>query len=207
MYPFKFETVSIDSVQFAADGKWEEVQTVHPGNPDDLATLSSWLDRVSEDVAAEVLFVDDQGELDGFFGVRTIAPTGPDRSCSWVNFTKQATETSELQFSELVARCLPTLGFPTTIPNSELTYEIGVFNYWNSATPLLLGTTPLDSINDYRQDDQSPSWLNQGHLAPICLEYVWHDPAHIWVSRAISRKRDDRYFVDMALVEKTLFET
>lgn len=66
-----------------------------------------------------------------------------------------------------------------------------------------LGNSPLEEIKKLMATQSAPSWLQDGHEAPMCLEYVWHEPAHIWISKNVSVKLNDRYFVDLARVENT----
>ncbi len=204
MYPFKDEVVIIDHVQFAADGNWEDVQIVRRNDPTELDDLSDWLGQAADDVAAEVLFLNEHHEISGFFGVRQQSLSGKDRTRSWLNFTEKALSASKIYFKDLVKNTLPTLGFPSHIPKSELTFEMGIFNFWKSAEPMLLGTTPLATIEDMCQKNSAPVWFSEGHDAPICLEYVWYDPAHIWVSQIVSDKVDNKHHVDMKKVKNLL---
>lgn len=201
-YPFKNSTVLVSHVQFASNGEWENVQTVHFGNFQELNDLSSWLDQAPRDVAAEILFEDDRGELIGFFGIRTNDIKGPQRTLAWMKFVMSALKAKKVFFPDLIENCLQELGFPPSIPSSELTFEMGIFNYWNTADPLLLGSSPLDEIDRLQKDNKLPAWFSDGHEAQICLEYVWYDPTHIWISQVVSDKRDGKHYKNLKEVKQ-----
>ena len=155
-------------------------------------------------VQVTTLFMDETSELSGFFGVRTKESPSAIRTLSWMRLAMLAASNDPIPFNELVSLCLVTLGLPSKLPKSKPTFEIGIFNYWSTANPLVLGDSPLKEIEELTATQSAPSWLQNGHEAPICLEYVWYKPAHIWISQNISFKSDGRYFVDMAKLERNL---
>jgi hypothetical protein len=151
-----------------------------------------------------VLFLNKNNELVGFFGLRSNKVSSAERTSSWLEFAKKALNTRNLPFTELVRNTLPTLGFAPIMPDSKLTFEMGVFNFWKSATPMLLGSSPLLEIKKQQDENSAPKWFSEGHEAPICFEYVWYDPTHIWVSQIVSNKVNNKHFIDIKLVENLL---
>lgn len=200
VYPFASSVLTVDRIQFAQNGVWEEVQTVYLDSFEDLYNLSNWLELAPRDIAMETLFIE-ESELYGFFGIRTKELPSAIRTLSWMRLVTLAATKNPRPFNQLVSLCLETLGLPPDLPKTQPTFEMGVFNYWNTANPLELGYFPLEELNKLIATKSAPSWLQDGHEAPICLEYVWHKPAHIWISRNVSVKSNGRYFVDMARVE------
>ena len=207
MHPFQQDDISVDHLQFAGDGDWEAVEIVEPGNIAQLLALTEWLENAPRDLAAEALFLDNNRELDGFFGVRTNEPASSERTLAWTQFALQALESLKAPFKSLTGNCLKALGFPPTIPQAAPSFEIGIFNFWNSAEPIKLGTTPIETLEQLLKENRGPKWLREGHQAPICFEYVWHQPTHIWVARNASSKSGDRYFLDLDLVKKIYSST
>lgn len=199
-YPFASSILTVDRVQFAQNGVWEEVQTVYPDSFEDLYNLSNWLERAPHDIAMETLFMDEL-ELRGFFGIRIKEPPSAIRTLLWMRLITLAATKKPRPFEQLVSLCLETLGLPPSLPKTRPTFEMGVFNFWNTANPLELGYFPLEELKKHIATRSTPSWLQDGHKAPICLEYVWHEPAHIWISRNVSVKSNGRYFLDMVRVE------
>ncbi|MBD2099954.1 hypothetical protein [Leptolyngbya sp. FACHB-261] len=202
-YPFASSLLSVNHLQFAQNGAWEKVQTVYPGSFEDLYDLSNWLDNAARDVAVETLFMDETSELSGFFGVRTKDFPSAGRTLMWMRLATLAATRNKKPFSELISLCLRTLNLPPTLPDTKPVFEMGIFNFWNTSDPLILGNSPLEKLTELMATQAGPSWLRDGHEAPICLEYVWHDPAHIWISRNISVKLNGRYFVDIEKIKRT----
>lgn len=200
LYPFASSILTVDRIQFAQNGVWEEVQTVYPDSFKDLYNLSNWLDSAPRDIAMETLFMN-ESELCGFFGIRIKEPPSAIRTLSWMRLVTLAAIKKPRPFEELVSLCLETLGLPPDLPKTQPTFEMGVFNFWNTADPLKLKYSPLEELEKLIGIESPPSWLQNGHEAPICLEYVWREPAHIWISRNVSVKSNGRYFLDMARVE------
>ena len=204
-YPFASSVVTVDRIQFAQNGVWEEVQTVYPDSFKDLYNLSNWLERAPCDIAMETLFMEETSELSGFFGVRTKDSPSAIRTLSWMRLATLAASKNPRPFNELVSLCLGTLELPSKLPKSKPTFEMGVFNFWNTANPLILGYSPLEELKKLIATKSALLWLQNGHESPICLEYVWHQPAHIWISRNISVKSNGRYFVNLTRVENIYY--
>lgn len=202
MYPFADFVQTVDHLQFAQNGIWERVQTVYPDSFEDLYNLSNWLNLAARDVAVELLFLDHASELAGFFGVRTIDIPSPSRTLMWMRLATLAATSKYKPFSELTSLCLEALNFPPMLPDKQPGFELGVFNFWKTAKPLTLGNSPLEQLTTLMATQAGPAWLHTGHKSPICLEYVWHVPAHIWIARNISTRSQGRYFVDMTKAER-----
>ena len=196
VHPFSSSTVTVDHLQFAQNGVWEDVKTVYPDNFSDLYDLSTWLAEAARDIAVEAIFMDETSEIHGFFGVRTKDLANASRTLMWIRLATLAAQKESRSFSELMMLCLTALGFSPSLPDIEPTFELGVFNFWNTAVPVILGGSPLEKLIELTANQNGPSWLYEGHEAPICLEYVWQVPTHIWISRNISTQSNGRYFVD-----------
>ena len=204
-HPFVSSVLTVDHLQFAQNGVWEEVQTVYPNNFEVLYNLSNWLDRADRDVAVETLFVDTPSELSGFFGVRARDFQNAGRTLMWMRLATLAASGKSRPFNELMSLCLTALNLPPSLPDAEPTFELGVFNFWNTAIPIKLGKSPVEKLSEIMTKQSAPSWLYKGHKAPICLEYVWQVPAHIWISRNISTKSDDLYFIGMEKIRRVFY--
>ncbi|VEP17284.1 hypothetical protein H1P_580031 [Hyella patelloides LEGE 07179] len=204
-YPFVSSVVTVDHLQFAQNGIWEQVQTVYPDRFEDIYNLSNWLDRAPRDIAMEMLFMDEKLELSGFFGVRTKDLPSANRTLLWMRLATLVATKDNKPFSELVSLCLETLKLPSMLPKTKPVFEMGIFNFWNTAEPLKLGDSPFEEIKKLMALKTGSSWLYDGHEAPICFEYVWYLPAHIWISRNISVKSNNRYFIDMARFKRTYY--
>lgn len=204
-HPFVSSTLAVDHLQFAQNGIWEEVRTVYPNNFSDLYSLSNWLDVAARDVAVETLFVDTTSELLGFFGVRTKDLPSAARTLMWLRLATLATSEKSRPFSELMSLCFTALNLPPMLPNVEPAFELGVFNFWNTAVPVMLGKSPVEKLTELIAKQHGSSWLYKGHKAPICLEYVWQVPTHIWISRNISTQSNDLYFIDMEKVKRVYY--
>ena len=138
-----------------------------------------------------------ESELSGFFGVRTKDLPSASRTLLWMRLAMVAATKNSQPFNELVSLCLGTLELSSTLPDTKPIFEMGIFNVWNTAVPLRLGDSPLERLKELTALQTGPSWLYNGHEAPICLEYVWYVPAHMWVSRNISVKLNGRYFMEV----------
>lgn len=204
-HPFVSSTLAIDHLQFAQNGVWEEVQTVYPNSFEDLYNLSDWLNRAGRDIAVETLFLDERSELFGFFGVRTKDFPSADRTLMWMRLATSTASEKSRPFSELMSLCLTALELPSALPDIEPTFELGVFNFWNTAVPVILGKSPVGKLTELIAKQRGPSWLYEGHKAPICLEYVWQVPTHLWISRNISTKSNGLYFIDMEKVKRIYY--
>lgn len=196
VHPFSSSTVTVDHLQFAQNGVWEDVKTVYPDNFRDLYNLSTWLAEAARDIAVEAIFMDETSEIHGFFGVRTKDMANAGRTLMWIRLATLAAAQESIPFSELMNLCLTALNFPPSLPDTAPTFELGIFNFWNTAVPVMLGNSPLKKLIEIMANQNGPSWLYEGHEAPICLEYVWQIPTHMWISRNISTKSNGRYFVD-----------
>ncbi|MEL6382833.1 MAG: hypothetical protein AAFQ89_10240, partial [Cyanobacteria bacterium J06626_18] len=170
MYPFISDEVLVDRVQFASNDIWEDVQVVHPGNFKDLYLLSVWLDCAPRDIAAEALFTDDRESLTGFLGIRAKDLPNAQRTLLWMRLTMQTLREEKIPFTQLVNIFLKSLEFSPAELTLEPTFEMGVFNFWKTAEPLLLGTSPLETLTELLKSEKGPDWLFHGHEAPICLE-------------------------------------
>ena len=204
-YPFLSSVLTVDRLQFAQNGIWEKVQVVYPDSFADLYNLSNWLDRAARDVAVEALFMDKTAELSSFFGVRTKDLPSASRTLMWMRLATLVATRNSKPLSELIGLCLRTLNLPSTLPNIKPVFEMGIFNFWNTAEPWILGDSPLEKLKESIATQTGPFWLQNGHEAPICLEYVWYIPAHIWISWNISTKSNGRYFVDLEKVEAVYY--
>ena len=204
IYPFSSSTLTVDHLQFAQNGLWEKVRTVYPNNFGDLYELSDWLDKAARDVAVEALFIDSESELSGFFGIRTRDLPSANRTLMWMRLATLVATKESQSFSNLIRLCLTALHLSPELPDVEPTFELGVFNAWNTATPVLLGSSPLEKLTELLETQTGPSWLDKGHRAPICLEYVWFVPTHLWIAKNISTKLNNLYFVDMEKVRHVL---
>lgn len=204
-HPFFSSTLAVNHLQFAQNGVWEEVQTVYPNRFEDLYDLFDWLDRAARDVAVETLFVDKMSELFGFFGVRTKDLPSAYRTLMWMRLATLAASEKSRPFNELVSLCLTALNLPPALPDIDPTFELGVFNFWNTAVPVILGKSPVEKLTELITNQHGPSWLYEGHKAPICLEYVWQLPTHIWISRNISTESNGLYFIDMEKVKRVYY--
>lgn len=201
VHPFVSSVLDVDHLQFAQNGVWEDVQTVFPNSFEDLYNLATWLDGAARDVAVETLFLDEKSELSGFFGVRTQDYPNAGRTLMWIRLASLAASGKRRPFTELMSLCLTALNLSPVWPNHvEPTFELGVFNFWNTAGPVVLGKVPVEKLTELIASQTGPLWLYEGHQAPICLEYVWQIPTHLWISRNISTKSGDLYFVDMEKV-------
>lgn len=205
MHPFVSSTLTVDRLQFAQNGVWEDVQTVYPDSFEELYKLSHWLEQAARDVAVELLFVHETSELFGFLGVRIHDLPSPSRTLMWTRLAMLAVTEEDKPFSELMSLCLTELGLPSILPDIEPTFELGVFNCWKTAVPVMLGDSPIENLTELMATQSGPSWLYKGHKAPICLEYVWQVPAHIWISRNISTQSNGLYFVDMEKLKKVFY--
>ena len=201
VHPFVSSVLDVDRLQFAQNGVWEDVQTVLPNRFEDLYSLMTWLDGAARDVAVEALFVDTTSELFGFFGVRTQDFPNAERTLMWMRLATLVASGQRRPFTELMSLCLAALNLPPVLPDIEPTFELGVFNFWNTAGPVILGTSPVENLTELIATQEGPSWLYKGHQAPICLEYVWQVPTHLWISRNVSTKSGELYFLDMAKIK------
>ena len=202
--PFSTSSLTIAHLQFAQNGIWEQVETVRPNCFADLHQLSHWLDQAARDVAVEALFMNEAEELTGFVGVRTQDLPSDRRTLMWLRLAALIATTEPKSLDELLSQCLGALQLPTALPATAPTFEMGIFNFWNTAEPLRFKDSPLAELTALLVTGTGPAWLKQGHIAPICLEYVWHQPTHIWLSRNVSTQSEGRYFVDLEQVKGLL---
>ena len=149
-------SLTVDSLQFAQNGVWEDVQTLFPNRFDDLYRLSAWLNQAARDVAVEALFVTPEDELKGFLGIRVHDAPSAERTLMWLRLAILLASEAVRPFDQLLDLSLTMLGFPSTLPNTAPTFEMGVFNFWQSATPLLSGHDPHSLFHNLCLWDKSP---------------------------------------------------
>ncbi len=188
LHPLPPPTLRKGAVQLAMAGVWEAAVNVDSLSPGELI---HWLRTAELDVALEVLFETDSGALEGFVGLR-VEDADPDaRVRFWTPIIAQAQKARSVRSKDYASFWSSRLGLADpTGDRPPDGWEIGVFNQWRSATPVILSDQAAP-----RRSDAPPSWILEGATAPICLEAVWTQP-RLWEARVVSRAVKGRHVLD-----------
>jgi hypothetical protein len=171
-------------VQLASDGTWERAVNV-------AGCTRDWIEESGENIAIEVVYQTQSGELAGFLGFRKIISDPLQRCAFWqavasnllsCEYYSPITQTS-IWLEELNLSCLSSTD-PKYI-------ELGVFNQWRSARTIrqTSNTFLLSGLLG------APPWLQEGAEAPICKEYVWELGDGFWVADNVSTRMNGRYYL------------
>ncbi len=176
-------------IQLASRGEWENSFAADHASSQ---VAKEWIAAAGKNVAIESLFCDASGDRRGFIGFRRSFEHTRDRCDFWLDVVEK-TKPLELNGPrEHIAVWLGLLGQPSLLDSPAKRVELGVWNQWNSAGPVLLHTERLTE-NDLHH---GPDWIRQGATAPICREQQWAAPEDFWIADVVSHKEQERYVLD-----------
>lgn len=190
--------------QFACNGCWEKALHLHPRQPKMRECLRSWLEVAADDVAAELFFAGDAGEL--FLGLRF-----PPRKETQLFLAEVLIDldldvgSAEDSLARTVAALRSISGLEELYLGEPAFMEIGVVNGWKSFGPLRFwqggSPSPLESLHLALQQGgcfEGPFPL------PLALEGGFSVPVPHWVGLPVSSSTADGYRLDGLLAEEAV---
>jgi hypothetical protein len=173
-------------IQLASRGEWENSFAADHANSQ---VAREWIAAAGKDVAIESLFCDALGDRKGFIGFRRSFEHTRDRCDFWLDVIENTKPLESHGPKKHIALWLEFLGQPSLLDSPATRVELGVWNQWKSAGPVLLHSERLTE-NDLLH---GPNWIRQGATAPICRERQWASPGGFWIADVVSRKEQERY--------------
>ena len=185
-------------MQCATDGCWEKAIPLFPNEPPPSSVaIDSWVGN-SADFAMEMFFTDTDS-LPHFVGIRWLGKTAPQIA----DLVQKAHGTLKSVRADRVSEVLAA--FDATLATSLLRsapafLEIGVNNLWKSVGSLVIWKRgqPLPTRDelDAKLRQHAPQLL-LGQPNAIILEIGYVDPQPHWLGLCTSRRRGDRFQIDL----------
>ncbi len=177
--------------QVAAEGIWEEAREIRPqAEAQNIASLLSWIESASQDIAIEAFFGDKQDQF-FFFGLR-IETLPKDRQYAFIQGLINDLS-PQSSFADILQALKDKLYNERLLAGAPDFLELGAEGFWKSYGSYVVMPERAGSVATMQEIANNAPQLLEPFKRPIMMEFAWKAPLPMWLGIPISEKRAELY--------------